>query len=245
MCYQNCIKYECPNCGKEPISDRRTYALCLRSSGCQLLHSRPETLPRRVFFEPGPLCNSCRQLQERQRQRQSARNATQNTPSPRYANHPRRRSYGQFPAREVRSAGPTYPDFGRHANTLPTQPPHQRRSEWADDPYSLRPRDDGIDYENYYRDHATQPNGYTAHPPPRPYRASLNRRPSPPMPRHEYQTLYRAPHNLPEATPAPSYQDLDRGPFDDVTPGAFFGNDDLDEYRDDYWIHDVRSLRFE
>ncbi|KAK5049029.1 hypothetical protein LTR84_005451 [Exophiala bonariae] len=199
MCYQNCTKYECPSCGVEPVADQRSYILCLRNSGCRWLYSAPETLPRQVTFEPGPLCSSCRQAHERQRH--SARNTAQNSgcsqpgvrqrrqslshqqqqsythqaqhehtqqrqqphtyQRPRSYSRHRPQSYGQSPSRDTRSY-PRHEDYLSQQDHYLTRRSEQRQRqrqsepEWTEDPYLPEPQVDGVNYENWYRDHGTE-----------------------------------------------------------------------------------------
>jgi hypothetical protein len=222
MCYQSCIKYECPNCGEEPTPDRRTEVLCPPSSRCPLLYSR--LLPRRVTFQPGPLCQRCRQAQERQRA--NTRNANQGR-HPQFPGEQRRN--GQGPAREP--SLDRYQSFGRYRPDNSARHNQDReRQQLAQDPFTFEDR--GDDYDNYHRYHAAQPRGY----PPQQMAGPQPPRPPPPA-RSAFERQYRGTPHRPPVTPEPSRGHLDRNSYDDDFASIFLGGGYED--RDDEYLVDA------
>lgn len=200
MCYQYCIKYECPNCGEEPTPDRRTDVLCRPNSRCPLLESR--LLPLRIAFQPGPLCQLCREAQERQQA--NARNANQY-----------RRVH--FPGERRRRSAPGLarePSLGRYRSSRRyhcNPNPDRERQRYAQDHYTIFPEDSLDDYDNYYRHHAAQPNGHPPHPRP------------PPPPLSFFERLYQGtPPRRRPVTPEPTYGYLDRNMSDRVFDESIF-----------------------
>jgi len=156
MCYQYCIKYECPNCGEESSPDRREDILCPPNSRCPLLESR--LIPLRIAFQPGPLCVLCTAAEQRQ-QRANARTANQ------YHRHV------HFPG-ERRRAG-VVPGLARESSIRRQRAARRGRNRYnparhraAHDAYNLFPNDqDPLNLNGFNAYYPQQP-GYAGPPPP-------------------------------------------------------------------------------
>lgn len=247
MCYHNCIKYECPNCGEEPIPDRRTDVLCPPHSPCSMLNAR--LLPRHISFRPGPLCNQCRRDQVRQRQQANVRSANQNGRRPWFANQQQPNRYRPQPVREMHQ-NTTHRPFDRRPGAFSGQNADRQGQQWAWCSYSPQIEDSDDAYENYHY-HTPKPREFLPRPPTpahRQYQESTNRRPSPLEPPYGYQDQYRGPPIRSPVTHEPSYGYPRCGLYHhDDSPGAFSGDDGFEEEENghDYWIHDVGPMSFE